>query len=65
MQLISASGDPVTGVGKKIAQSAHLLTPEKTHWLHGEMLDGKVQPPSQKQRKEKEIYNQICFILIV
>lgn len=32
LQLVAASGDAVTNVGKKIALSAKLLPPEKPHY---------------------------------
>lgn len=49
MQLIAASGDAVTGVGKKIALSAKLLPPEKSYYNkyfassgHGNPHEGKL-----------------------
>lgn len=47
--MIAASGDAVTGVGKKIALSAKLLPPEKSHYNkyfassgHGHPHEGKL-----------------------
>lgn len=46
LQLIAASGDAVTSVGKKIALSAKLLPPEKHKYFgssgHGVVHEGKL-----------------------